>query len=235
MNALVFDIGNTRIKYGLFQHGKFIAEGVLSTSEEAISFAEDNNPEAMLVCSVGTAHTAILEHFPQAIGLTPETPLPITNNYGTPKTLGPDRLAGVVGARSIFPNDPCLVIDLGTCITYDFINEAGTYQGGGISPGMNLRYRALHEFTAKLPLLSFEDFPELIGSDTRSSMQSGVVNGLIAELDGIIDQYLQKHPKLKVLFCGGDASLFESRTKHRIFTEKALVLKGLFKILSSQG
>jgi type III pantothenate kinase len=159
-------------------------------------------------------------------------PLPVVNLYATPLTLGVDRLAGVCGAQQIFPLQHCLVIDAGTCITYDFLDKEGKYYGGGISPGLKMRFQAVHTFTAKLPLVTPKGHVPLIGNSTESCIQSGVVNGVLAELDGIIDQYGKKFEGLRVILCGGDAMFFENQLKASIFASPELVLIGLNSILN---
>jgi len=126
---------------------------------------------------------------------------------------------------------PCLVIDAGTCITYDFVDANRNYQGGGISPGLNMRFRAVHTFTAKLPLVTPIKGARLIGDTTESSIQSGVVNGLLAEMEGIIRLYTEEFPGLRVILCGGDAGFFENQLKASIFASPELVLLGLNSIL----
>jgi type III pantothenate kinase len=162
--------------------------------------------------------------------LSPALPLPITIQYDTPHTLGVDRIAGACGAKQLFPDVHTLVIDAGTCVTYDFTDSQGIYYGGGISPGLRMRFEALHTFTAKLPLVEPGQAP-LIGTNTETSIQSGVVNGMLAEMDGIIRQYQEKYPLLQVILCGGDGSFFENRLKASIFASPDLVLIGLNSVL----
>jgi type III pantothenate kinase len=158
-------------------------------------------------------------------------PVPVTNGYATPETLGMDRLAAVVGATALHPGRPCLVVDLGTCITYDLVDAAGYYHGGGISPGLRMRFRAMHTFTARLPLIEPEPHAALIGTSTRTAMQSGVVNGLVAELEGMMSRYGAQFPPLTTILCGGDALFFETQLKGIIFVVPELVLLGLNRIL----
>ena len=158
--------------------------------------------------------------------------LPIQNLYSTPETLGVDRIAAVCGAQTTFPNEKCLVIDMGSCITYDYLNEKGEYHGGSISPGLNMRFKAVHTFTAKLPLVKPLADPALIGTTTASNIQSGVINGLTEEIKGIISLYQHKFGNIRVILCGGDAHFFENKLKGVIFAIPELVLIGLNSILS---
>jgi type III pantothenate kinase len=159
------------------------------------------------------------------------TNIPVTNFYKTPDTLGKDRLAGIVAAHSLYVKENVLVIDAGTCITYDLITTKGEYYGGSISPGLNMRFKALHTFTEKLPLVSLLNFEELIGTDTNTSILSGVINGLIAETDAIIERYKELYSALKIIICGGDAQFLVDRLKNSIFAVPELVLIGLNEIL----
>jgi type III pantothenate kinase len=158
-------------------------------------------------------------------------PLPIKNNYGTPETLGVDRIAAVCGAQQIFPFQNCLVIDAGTCVTFDIIDKDGVYYGGAISPGMHMRFKAVHTFTARLPLISPVPEAKLIGDSTETSIQSGVINGMAAEMVGIIQRYQVKFNDLRVILCGGDTLFFENKLKASIFASPELVLVGLNSIL----
>lgn len=160
--------------------------------------------------------------------------LPITISYTTPETLGADRIAGSVGANALFPNSNVLKIDFGTCITYDFINQKNEFKGGAISPGMMMRFKALHNYTAKLPLIDPMQFTayELIGTDTAHAILSGVMNGIKTEIEGIIKEYKARFENLKVVATGGDAGLFVTLLKNEIFARPYLVLEGLNCILN---
>ncbi len=163
--------------------------------------------------------------------LTHDTPTPIINKYKTPKTLGLDRLAAVAGATALYPSEDILVIDAGTCITYEWVNKDLEYFGGGISPGLRIRFKALRKYTGKLPYLKKQDIDYLIGGNTTESMLSGVINGTAGEINHIISRYREMHPDLRVLVTGGDARFFESYLKSPIFVVPNLVLFGLNKIL----
>ncbi len=146
-------------------------------------------------------------------------PIPIKNTYHSPNTLGMDRLAAAVGANQLFPNQAILLIDIGTAIKYDYISAENCFEGGIISPGMRIRFEALHSFTKKLPLVSFVENPPLIGKNTEQCIQSGVINGMTAEICGMIENY-QKIGINQVIFSGGDATFFESQIKKATFAEE---------------
>ncbi|RYF69442.1 MAG: type III pantothenate kinase, partial [Cytophagaceae bacterium] len=166
---------------------------------------------------------------------SPDLPIPIRNAYETPRTLGADRLAAAVGAASLFPAQNCLILDLGTCITADFVSADGTFQGGLISPGLRMRLQAMHTFTARLPMLDnvpgAEAWPPLTASNTREAMLSGAMNGMALELAGIIEEYTNRYTDLRVIVCGGDGPLFINRLKPGIFAVPELVLQGLNRIM----
>ena len=167
------------------------------------------------------------------ISLDSKTPLPFTNLYATAETLGKDRVAAVAGAQSLAPHQDVLVIDAGTSITYDLLTAKGEYLGGGISPGLQMRFDALHTLTSKLPLIEAEYKNEinLIGNSTKKSILTGVQNGVLQEVDGIIGRYKSDFPGLKIIICGGDNKYFDKYLKNNIFAAPNLVLQGLMKIL----
>lgn len=165
-----------------------------------------------------------------------ETIFPIKNAYATPETLGTDRIVAVIGAQQLVHGGAVLVIDAGTAITYDYADEEGTYHGGGIGPGMGMRFQALHEFTARLPLLEKKEEIPLIGKSTSESIRSGVINGMTAEIDGIISRYEDSQKgKLHVILTGGDASFFEKRLKNINFASSNLIHLGIYHILTHQS
>jgi len=170
--------------------------------------------------------------FQNYIFFNEKTPLPIKNYYQTPKTLGKDRLAGIVAAGNIFPNANVLVFDAGTALTVDFMNDKSEYFGGSIAPGLSMRFKALNKFTDKLPQVSVNDeFDSEFGTTTENAIQSGVQNGILYEVNGHIQKYSEKNPNLKVTFTGGDTFFFERRLKKQIFAEPNLILIGLNIIL----
>jgi type III pantothenate kinase len=191
----------------------------------------------VLLSSVNAPHaeldaffTGCFQHF---IRLSAEVKLPIQLKYKSPQTLGMDRLAAVVAANSLFPNTNLLVIDAGSCITYDFIDANANYLGGGISPGLTMRFKALHTFTGRLPLIDWKlnDQTDLIGIDTESSIVSGVVHGFRNEIEGTIAHYQKRYNDVKVIATGGDVKGFEFLTKKSIFANPNLVLIGLNELL----
>jgi type III pantothenate kinase len=157
--------------------------------------------------------------------------LPFTTRYTTPETLGTDRIAALAGVATLYPNADVLVIDAGSCITYDFMDTHATHHGGAISPGVLMRFRALHEFTGRLPHVSSESTGDLLGQTTAEAIQSGVRHGVLAEIQGLIERYTALHPKLKTVITGGDAPWIEANLKTQIFGAPDLVLYGLNSIL----
>jgi len=194
--------------------------------------------EALIVSSVNTevsSHLDLNNKNYSTLQLDHATPLPIRMKYETPETLGKDRIALAVAAHKIHSDEPTLVIDAGTCITYDFVDAEGTYYGGAISPGVQMRLKAMHFGTSSLPLINWQKemkgIPELNGKSTISSMLSGVVNGAKGEMEAFIVKYSENRPNLKVLLTGGDAEFFEKELKNGIFADPNLLLKGLNEIL----
>ncbi len=156
--------------------------------------------------------------------------IPVTTPVGKPETIGADRLAMVVAASALFPGKNNLIVGLGTAVTYNFINKYNEFIGGGISPGLEMRLRSLHTFTAKLPLVEKDwNFP-LIGYDTRTNILSGVILGMASEIDGIVALYKEKYSNLNVLLTGGDSAYFAPHLKNKIFADLDLIFKGLYVI-----
>ena len=157
--------------------------------------------------------------------------MPITNLYGTPKTLGLDRLAAVIGAASEYPKKKCLVVDIGTCMTYDYIDHKGNYYGGNIAPGAELRLMSMHHFTSALPLVKRKWNEEMLGKSTKTAIQNGAIWGMKLEIEGFIKTLTSKKGKITVLLTGGDASYFGEILDSEIFVASNLLLKGLHEIL----
>ncbi len=165
--------------------------------------------------------------------LNAHTPVPIKNCYETPHTLGYDRLADAVGAWSLFPGEHSLVIDCGTCVNYELITSTGSYLGGGISPGLMMRLKALHHFTGKLPLTHPDDFTEKFpGTNTTQSILSATIGGMAGEMNWMIEKYKEQFTPLNIILTGGDASRFGKYLKNQIFAHPDLALYGLLEILS---
>ena len=167
----------------------------------------------------------------EVLELNSRTKVPFKNSYKTPETLGVDRIALVSASVDQFPGNNVLIIDAGTCITYDFITDKNEYLGGAISPGIRLRYKTLNNLTANLPLLETDQPKTIIGDSTESSIHSGVVFGVIKEIDGVIDQYIQEYPDLTVILTGGDAKFLSNQLKNSIFANSNFLLEGLNFIL----
>ncbi len=234
---LIIDLGNTNKKLALFSKGRLNTITILpGFNLRAVRRYVQQNPgitHCILSSVIGYPHSVnkyLQERF-IFTELNENTPVPVINRYKTPETLGKDRLAAVVAAHLRFPADPVLVVNAGTGITYDFVNQKGEYLGGLISPGIQMRFRALHTFTGKLPLISGKSRANLTGKTTRESILSGVINGTLAEVEGIITQYLQKHNRLKVILSGGDLKYFDKRLKIKTFAVPNIVIEGLYKIL----
>lgn len=233
MNAVI-DIGNTFAKVGFFEENQLLEvhRGLeLEKVEELILLKDVKN---LIISSVTKNKIELEEIFDKIqinkIYLSPETPIPIAKHYETPQTLGADRLAGAVGANFLYPNQNVLIIDMGTAIKYDYVSADGSFEGGIISPGMRIRFEALHTFTKRLPLVEAHEIPDLIGKSTVGCIRSGVVNGIIAEVNGMIENY-KELGNIQVILCGGDAPFFESRIKKPTFALSNLVLIGLNRIL----
>ena len=234
---LIIDIGNTACKMAVFEHGS-IKETIRCSNqhwEELPSICSRYPIRKGILSSVVTISDTIREQLAQLpfpiIEFTWQTPIPIRNLYHTPQTLGMDRLAAVVAAYTERPNCPALVIDAGTCITYDFIDEHGQYQGGNISPGMEMRFKALHTFTSKLPHVAASGETPAYGKSTETAIRSGVIRGIEHEIQGYIGQLRKNYPSLLVFLTGGNEFSFDTNLKSGIFADGFLVLKGLNRIL----
>ncbi len=234
MRNLIIDIGNTRIKSALFEQGILLEEKVFDELMAAIIYWESLVFDQCLVSSVKWSESDLAKKLPFSfIFLSHETSLPVVNKYGTPATLGLDRIAGAIGAWSMKRKGPVLAIDLGTCITFDLIDEQNAYLGGAISPGLAMRARAMHEQTARLPLVDLNVKPDaLIGTNTITCMQIGIWQGVELEILGQIEAYTKKYPEIEVFISGGDAESFVSLAKDLIFVVPNLVLYGLNSILN---
>ncbi|MFD1143238.1 type III pantothenate kinase [Larkinella insperata] len=234
---IAIDWGNSAIKAGFFENGELIEGYPHLSIEDLQQRVREQPPDAVVISSTSRPAEQLREQLPLKpetywLTVTGYTPLPMEKRYDTPNTLGTDRIAAAVGAKVRFPDDDCLVIDMGTCITYDYVDADFVFHGGMISPGFRMRFRAMHSFTERLPLVEPEEpRPTLFGKNTRQAMQAGVINGLRAELNGIMDAHRREHPNVKVLICGGDAPFFESSLKPPIFVVPELVLIGLNRIL----
>lgn len=233
---LAIDIGNTRTKFAVFDKDKLVSGMMAETIQEKQldHIFRRHGIKNCILSAVSSYRDGIKDFLSKKshlIILDSKTPLPIKNLYKTPLTLGKDRIAAAVGAYSLYPGENVLVLDVGTAITCEFINSSGEYLGGGISPGIRLRFKALNAYTDNLPLIEAEQISFLTGKSTKESILSGVMNGTRMELDGIIGEYSKEHGSLRILMTGGDAAFFETTLKSKIFVIPNLVLIGLNKIL----
>ena len=228
MLKLIIDQGNTQTKLALFQQKKMLKK-ILYNQENQLHDLE-SQADAVILSSVGDASALLNVLVKDSLLLKKNTPLPIANLYESLDTLGNDRIAAVVGAATQFTKSNVLVIDAGTCITLDLLTIEG-YQGGSISPGILMRLQALHQQTKRLPLVELIEEVDIIGKNTTQCIQSGVINGVLAEIDGMIDCYKSQFANLKVVLTGGDSQLFDKGLKNSIFVDSDLVLKGLNEIL----
>lgn len=233
--SLCLDFGNTRLKVAVFNGRDFREEISLpDASVETIqSLMKQWNPQKVILSSVINHDPAIETEMSAQTAfhrLNHTSLLPLTTPVGKPETIGADRLALVAAAVDLFPKQHNLVIGLGTCITYNFINNQHEFLGGSISPGMNMRFRAMHEQTALLPYIKAESPFPLIGYDTKTNLLSGVIWGMAKEIDGIIDEYALKYSNFNVLLTGGDMPFFVPHLKNRIFADPNLIFKGLYAI-----
>lgn len=235
---LVIDIGNTAAKIAVFE-GEELKEIAYSPNHslEALKEISEKYPLTQgIIASVITLTSEMLQYLRmldiRLIQLTSETPIPVNNLYKTPKTLGADRLAAVIAAHTLSPQHDALVIDAGTCITYDYIDANGNYLGGNISPGISMRLKAMHAFTDKLPLIPIEGEIPSWGNSTETAIRAGAIQGVQMEIEGYIQSARQKNPHLFVFLTGGDSFYFDTPRKNSIFADKFLVLKGLNRILN---
>lgn len=233
--TLCFDFGNTRLKCAVFEGRELLDVIVLENDETSTiqAILEKYKPAKTLLSSV-------IKHNPEINGLLASSSrfhpldhhskLPITTPVGKPETIGADRLGLVVAAVDLYPRMNNLVVGLGSAITYNFVNKYHEFLGGGISPGMEMRFKSLHTFTALLPLVEKDwNFP-LVGYDTRTNILSGVILGMAKEIDGTIDAYAERYGNFNVLLTGGDAPYFVYHLKNKIFADPNLIYKGLYAI-----
>jgi len=231
---LTIDAGNTRIKGAVFENNTIIDYFVFTekeiTSEVEKSLNKFPLVTNLVVASVSNLDKNVLLAFSNRVKIhfiTHEDIFPFRNLYQTPLTLGIDRMVLAAGAVMAFPGYSRLVIDAGTCITYDFVDQDDNYLGGAIAPGLRLRYESLHQYTAKLPLLSAESPEHFIGRSTNQAIHSGIVNGLIHEIDGFINKYKKEYSKFIIILTGGDTDFLAKRLKNTIFANSNFLLQSL--------
>lgn len=235
-SRLIIDFGNSLTKTAVFKNNQMV-ELITTECADVVKLATLKEKFSIQFCIVSSVTTIahevknyLLQNF-YFTELDHRTRVPVKNLYKTPETLGNDRLAAIVGAFVLFPKTNCLVIDAGTCITIDFIDNEGNYHGGAISPGINLRFKSLHTFTSRLPLINSKNFDGTTGRTTEESIMAGVLNGTVAELNCTIQNYQELYPGIQILLTGGDTIFFERKLKCHIFAAPNLLLTGLNEIL----
>ena len=239
---LVIDIGNTRTKFSVFNRGEvLITVPVDEFQAQYINVLKNEHPslDKVILSSVKEYPPELTDSlkrtFNTFIELDFNTPLPLENKYITKETLGKDRIAAAVGAFDLYPDTNTLIIDAGTAITYDFVNDKNQYLGGNISPGLKIRLRALHQFTGKLPLVEQKENNKLYGQTTEEAILTGVQNGAVYEVEKTIENFKKYYSNLKVIITGGDAEFFAKKLKNSFFVHFNLVALGLNRILEYNG
>ncbi len=233
--TICLDFGNTRLKLAVFEDNELIEIFVLG--EDALYYLEEIiskfSPHRSILSSViehDVKIESLLNNTTQFHKLTHTSKLPFTIPVGKPETMGADRIAIAAASVFLFPKQNNMAVGLGTCITYNFINQQHEFMGGSISPGMEMRFLSMHQFTAKLPLVKAHWNVPLIGYDTATNLQSGVILGMAKEIDGLIDAYKERFGNFNALLTGGDGHLFEPYLKNKIFADPHLIFKGLYAI-----
>jgi type III pantothenate kinase len=231
---LIIDAGNTSVKLAVFKQNELLSvqHAALNEFDSTLATVLDQYPQIThtIVSSVSFEDNNAIRLLNQSgpvIFVDQHLKLPFVNRYGSPESLGADRIALATSAVLQYPGKNVLILDAGTCITYDLVTDHKCYMGGAISPGLYMRYRALHDYTSRLPLLEKTDFKDLIGDTTENSIHSGVINGLCREIDGVIDQYQSLYEHLTVILTGGDAVFLSKRLKKAIFAHSNFLLEGL--------
>ncbi len=233
--TLCFDFGNTRLKCAVFNN-KQVDEVIVLPDDSAStieSLLQKYQPQRTILSSVINHDAAIEEVLSSKTKfhkLGAYSKVPVSIPVGKPETVGADRLALSVAAVHLYPKSHNLVIGLGSCITYNFINKMHQFLGGSISPGMEMRFRSMHEYTALLPMIKAESNFPLIGYDTKTNLLSGVILGMAKEIDGIINSYYERYSNFNVLLTGGDMAFFVPHLKNKIFADPYLIFKGLYAI-----
>ena len=235
MITICFDFGNTRLKAAIFDADTFLEELILPNDSNlsVMALVEKYNPARTILSSVidhNSEIETILQKHSRFHKISPSTKINFTTPVGKPETIGADRLALMAAAAHYYRGKHNLVIALGSCITYNFLNQYGEFLGGGISPGMDMRFKAMHDYTAKLPLINASwSFP-LIGYDTKTNMLSGVIHGIANEIEGFIQKYEDKYSNFNVVLTGGNSAYFASQLKKRIFADHNFLFKGLYAL-----
>ncbi len=234
---LIIDVGNTRVKAAVFKEDTllelvvFDKRKIISEIKKILAKFAVSRGILSSVSVISLKKRQKLQSILPVLIVSATTKVPFRNLYKTPKTLGVDRIALACAAFKMFPKKNILIIDAGTCITFDVINEKGEYLGGAISPGVKMRYQSLHYFTAKLPSLEIALPKNMIGKTTVESINSGVVNGVCNEIDGVINQYKSEFQDLTIVLTGGDTNFLAKQLKSSIFANRNFLLYGLNEIL----
>lgn len=239
---LVIDIGNSGTKLWLFDQSKeefsLTVDNLMKSDIDKL-LQQFSGINKAILCSVKDYPSEIKQYLQEKIKIFIEldeyTPLPIENLYRTPSTLGKDRLAGATGAASLYPGENILIIDAGTAITYDLVNNQNQYAGGNISPGLEMRYKALNHFTRKLPLLKFQEFNGIFGQTTPEAIHTGVQLGLLLEVENVINTFKENYKNLIVIITGGNTNFFVKKLKNSFFVNYNLIAIGLNRILEHNG
>jgi len=232
---ICIDVGNTRTKVAVYENGT-LQQLIISNNEKLVKNISKQiqgieNCIDIILSSVGNLDKDIivqLEKLGRVTIVTHHSPIPYKNLYATPHTLGIDRIVLAAGATLKYPGQSRLVIDAGTCITYDFINKQDQYHGGAISPGIGLRYKSLNDYTANLPLEKISELHPFVGNSTAGSIHSGVLNGVIAEIETFIDHFKHQDENLTVILTGGNSEFLVNRLKNSIFANPNFLLESLF-------
>ncbi|PQJ75990.1 type III pantothenate kinase [Polaribacter gangjinensis] len=234
---LAIDVGNSRVKAAVFLDDKLIELFVFQSTKIISEIKNIKNKfdisDAIIsnVAAISDVKFLKIQHIVPITKVSSTIHTPFFNKYKTPNTLGADRIALVAAAVKNFPQQNVLVIDAGTCITFDFVDENANYFGGAISPGIEMRFKSLHFYTSKLPLLEKSTLDNFIGQNTQESINSGVVNGVIQEIDGVIEQYKRKYQHLTIVLTGGDTNFLSKQLKSSIFANQNFLLEGLNELL----
>lgn len=231
---MAIDIGNTRVKTGVFDRNTLVEAHVFAQIDNTSlqSMINDHGVTHVIVASTASEVEAVVLQIPGLfLRLSSMTPVPIENGYRTPETLGQDRLAGMVAASWIHPESNVLVIDAGTCVTYDFLDTTGKYLGGNIAPGLDMRYKAMHHFTQRLPSVERGSTGTLLGGTTQEALQNGGLMGILMEIAGYIEILKNKYQSVQTLLTGGDAQYLADHLNTGLNVQPHLILIGLNQIL----
>jgi type III pantothenate kinase len=223
-------LGGDKRRYGNWYYDFFTFETNEALKNFKNIFKKYSNLQKIILSSVGKLDDEMVNYIKSQFEteiITHKSKFPFTNLYSTPETLGIDRMVLAAGATLMHPNQNRLIIDAGTCITYDFVNSEDQYLGGAISPGIKIRYKSLNNYTSKLPLLSLSEEFDIIGNSTKSAIHSGVINGVLFEIEGFISQYSLKNQDLTIILTGGDTEFLAKRLKSTIFANSNFLLESL--------